>query len=83
MIIVPILLVAVAVIGGINAYRDHQQSVETQRAAAKWGDDLRDTVEQSLKRSDLPDDLSGDAVGRCACPPRLSEENPGDIPKRR
>lgn len=51
MVIVPLLLLAVAIIGGMNAYRDHQQSVETQRAAAKWGDDFRNTVEQSLKRS--------------------------------
>lgn len=51
MVIVPLLLLAVAIIGGINAYRDHQQSVETQRAAARWGDDLRHTVEQSLKHS--------------------------------
>lgn len=51
MIIVPFLVLAVAVIGGISAYRDHQQSLETQRAAAKWGDDLRSTVEKSLKRS--------------------------------
>ena len=51
MVIVPLLLVAVAIIGGINAYRNHQQSVETQRAAARWGDDLRHTVEQSLKHS--------------------------------
>lgn len=51
MVLVPLVLVAVAVIGGINAYRDHQQSVETQRAAAKWGDDLRHDVEQTLKRN--------------------------------
>lgn len=51
MVLVPILLVVVAVIGGINAYRDHQQSVEAQRAAAKWGDDLRHDVEQTLKRN--------------------------------
>jgi len=51
MVIVPLLLLAVAIIGGINAYREHQESVETQHAATKWGDDLRNTVEQSLMRS--------------------------------
>jgi hypothetical protein len=51
LILVPILLVVVAVVGGINAYRDHQHSVEAQRAASKWGDDLRHDVEQSLKHS--------------------------------
>ena len=51
MILVPILLAVVAVVGGINAYRDHQHSVEVQRAATKWGDDLRHDVEQSLKHS--------------------------------
>lgn len=51
MILVPILLAVVAVVGGINAYRDHRHSVEAQRAAAKWGDDLRHDVEQSLKHS--------------------------------
>lgn len=51
MILVPILLIAVAVIGGINAYQDNQQSAQAQRAAAKWGDDLRHDVEQSLKHS--------------------------------
>ena len=33
MIIVPLLLLAIAVGGGINAYRDHQRSVEAQKAA--------------------------------------------------
>jgi len=51
MILVPILLAVVAVVGGINAYRDHRHSVEAQRAATKWGDDLRHDVEQSLKHS--------------------------------
>lgn len=51
MLLVPILLVLVAAVGGINAYRDHQKSVEAQRAATKWGDDLRHDVEQSLKHS--------------------------------
>ena len=51
MILVPILLVLIAVVGGINAYRDHQKSVEAQRAATKWGNDLRHDVEQSLKHS--------------------------------
>ena len=31
MMLVPILLVAVAVIGGINAYRDHQRSAELRQ----------------------------------------------------
>ena len=31
MILVPIVLVAVAVIGGINAYRDHQRSAELRQ----------------------------------------------------
>ncbi len=31
MIIVPVLLVAIAIGGGINAYRDHQHSVEMQQ----------------------------------------------------
>ncbi len=49
MIIVPVLLVAIAIGGGINAYRDHQRSIEIQRAAARWGDDLRNSVDQSFR----------------------------------
>ena len=51
MIVVPLLVLAIAVIGGLDAYQDRQRSEQTQRAAAKWGDDLRNTVEQSLKRA--------------------------------
>jgi hypothetical protein len=50
LIIVPLLLAAVAIGGGINAYQDHQHSVETQHAVAKWGDELRNSVDQSLRR---------------------------------
>lgn len=50
MIVVPVLLLAIAIGGGVNAYRDHQRSVEIQRATAKWGDDLRHSVAQSLRR---------------------------------
>jgi hypothetical protein len=49
MIIVPVLLVAIAIGGGINAYWDHQRSIEAQSAAARWGDDLRNSVDQSLR----------------------------------
>ncbi|WP_292931879.1 hypothetical protein [Novosphingobium sp. PASSN1] len=50
MIMVPLLLLAIAVIGGLDAYLDRQRSEQAQRASAKWGDNLRNTVEQSLKR---------------------------------
>ena len=33
MVIVPLLLLAVAIIGGINAYHDHQEQVESRKAA--------------------------------------------------
>ena len=41
MIIVPIVLVAVAVIGGINAYQDHQQQIESHKAADDLSQYLR------------------------------------------
>ncbi len=47
--VVPAMLVVIAVVGGIDAYRDHEQSVETQRAASKWADDLRSSVQRNLK----------------------------------
>ena len=47
-ILVPILLVAVAVIGGFNAYRDHQQSVEMQKRLSDLGDTIDRDVRQSL-----------------------------------
>jgi cell division protein FtsB len=46
MIIVPLLLLAIMVGGGINAYRDHQRNVETQRG---WTD-LGDTVEKNVQK---------------------------------
>ncbi|KUR75332.1 hypothetical protein [Novosphingobium sp. Fuku2-ISO-50] len=48
--VVPAMLVVVAVVGGINAYRDYEQSVETQRAASKWADDLRSSVQKNLEK---------------------------------
>ena len=41
MVIVPIVLVMVAVIGGINAYRDHQQSVEMKANLDKFDEAFR------------------------------------------
>lgn len=41
MIIVPLLLLAVAIIGGINAYRDHQEQVESRKAADDLSQYLR------------------------------------------
>jgi hypothetical protein len=41
MIIVPVLLVAIGIGGGINAYRDHQRSAEAQKAADDLGQYLR------------------------------------------
>ncbi|KUR78052.1 hypothetical protein [Novosphingobium sp. FSW06-99] len=46
-ILVPILLVAVAVIGGFNAYRDHQQSVEMQKRLSDFGD----TIDRDVRRA--------------------------------
>ena len=40
MILVPIALVAIAVIGGFNAYRDHQQSVEMRKIEARTDHDF-------------------------------------------
>ena len=41
MVIVPLLLLAVAIIGGINAYRDHQQSVEMKANQDRFDDAFR------------------------------------------
>lgn len=41
MIVVPLVLVAVAAIGGINAYQDHQQQVESHKAADDLSQYLR------------------------------------------
>jgi len=41
MVIVPMLLLAVAIIGGINAYRDHQQSVEMKANQDRFDDAFR------------------------------------------
>ena len=41
MILVPILLVTIAVIGGINAYRDHQQSVEMKANLDRFDETFR------------------------------------------
>jgi len=38
MIIVPLLLLAIAIGGGINVYRDHLRSVETQHALNSFDD---------------------------------------------
>ena len=48
MIIVPLVLVAVTVIGGINAYRDHEQSVEMQKRLADFGDTIDHDVQKAL-----------------------------------
>lgn len=48
MIVVPIVLVAVAIIGGVNAYRDHQQSVEAQKGWADLGNTVRNDVGKAL-----------------------------------
>ena len=48
MIIVPLLLLAVGVIGGINAYRDHQQSVEMQKGWADLGNTVQSDVQKAL-----------------------------------
>lgn len=40
MVVVPIMLAAVAIIGGINAYRDHQQSVEMRKIEAQSSHDF-------------------------------------------
>ena len=40
MVVVPIMLAAVALIGGINAYRDHQQSVEMRKIEAQSSHDF-------------------------------------------
>lgn len=47
---IPAMLVVVAVVGGVDAYRDHEQSIETQRAASKWADDLRSSVQRNLEK---------------------------------
>lgn len=41
MIIVPMVLLAVAIVGGINAYRDHQQSVEMKANQDRFDDAFR------------------------------------------
>ena len=41
MVIVPLLLLAVAIIGGINVYRDHQQSVEMKANQDRFDDAFR------------------------------------------
>lgn len=43
MIIVPLVIVAVAIIGAINAYRDHERSAEMRSLNAKLEADFRQT----------------------------------------
>lgn len=46
--VVPAIVALVAIFGGIDAYRDHEQSLETQRAVATWGKQFRDSVQRNL-----------------------------------
>ena len=46
-LMVPIVLVVVAVIGGINAYRDHQLRVEMQKGLT----DLGDTIDRDVRKA--------------------------------
>lgn len=48
MVVVPILLLAVVVVGGINAYRDHRQSVEIQKGCADLGNTVQRDVQKAL-----------------------------------
>ena len=41
MIIVPLLVLVIAVVGGINAYRDHQQSVEMKANLDRFDEEFR------------------------------------------
>ena len=50
MIIVPVLLLAVVVIGGIDAYRDHQHSVEMRKIEAQSSHDFWKEQAPSLRR---------------------------------
>jgi hypothetical protein len=40
MIVVPLILLAVAILGGLNAYRDHQNTAELRRLDAKLDADF-------------------------------------------
>jgi len=46
--VIPAMLLGVAVVGGINAYRDHQRDVEVQKEWSKLGADIRHDVQQEL-----------------------------------
>jgi hypothetical protein len=41
MIVVPLILLAVAILGGLNAYRDHQNTTELRRLDAKLDADFQ------------------------------------------
>lgn len=45
MIIVPVIVLTVAIWGGVNAYRDHQQQIESRKA----DQDLSNQIEKSVK----------------------------------
>jgi len=47
MIVVPLILVAVAVFGGLYAYRDHQQQMESRKA----DQELSAVIEKNVKAS--------------------------------
>ncbi len=48
LLIIPAMLAVVAVVGGINAYRDHVRSVEFQKAEASFSDTIEQNVEEEL-----------------------------------
>ena len=48
LIIVPLLIITIAIVGGISAYRDHQRSLDVQKGWADLGNSVEDTVKKTL-----------------------------------
>ena len=46
--VIPVMLAVVAVVGGINAYRDHERSAEFQKSEARFTGTIERNVEKEL-----------------------------------
>lgn len=46
--VIPAMLIVVALVGGIEAYRDHLRAIESQKAEAKFNDTIERNVEKEL-----------------------------------
>lgn len=48
MVVVPLILLTVAIWGGVNAYRDHQQQLESRKADQDFSNQIEKSVKSNL-----------------------------------